>query len=279
MKRSKHISQSAFLVNESRARNVALSHDPYAKLWVSDATRRLWEDFAREVYPFDDTELPLRNRFYLGVLKMSLLLHPDTVLVNIGAGFTSYPFLTERPCPCIEVDFERVVNFKRLKTDEWKRKGLLPDRDVEFVACDLSKRIEVAALRSRLERELAGRTSTVFLEGITYYLESTILRDLFAILTKIQIEGSIIAFDFWTPDAEEHPVHRRFRKFFADRFGHRETEYNLFEPAVLGVPNGYGFVDRADVVELEKRYSDTTRLADPKAILPEHYIVFERTGA
>lgn len=277
MELDKHISQSAFLVNESRARNVPLSRDPYAKLWVSDATRRLWEDFARKVYPFDDTEIPLRNRFYLHVLEMGLLLHPDTVLVNIAAGFTSYPFITEQPCPCIEVDFERVVNFKRLETEKWKRRGFLPDRDVEFIACDLSKRIEIAALRSRLERELAGRTSTVFLEGITYYLESEILSDLFALLTKIQVEGSTIAFDFWTPDAEEHPIHKRFRKFFADRFGHRETGYNLFEPAVLGVPRGYGLVERTDVVELERRYSDTSRLGDPEAILPEHYIVFERT--
>jgi len=277
MGRSKHISQSAFLVNESRARNVALSQDPYAKFWVSDATRRLWEEFAREVYPFDDTEIPLRNRFYLGVLEAGLFLHPDMVLINLGAGFTSYPFLTEWPCACIEVDFERVVNFKRLKTDEWKRKGLLPNRDIEFVACDLSKRIEIAALRSRLERELAGRISAAFLEGITYYLESAILSDLFALLRDIQTEESLIAFDFWTPDAAEHPVHKRFRKFFADRFGHGETKYNLFDPALLGIPDGYRLVQRTDIVELERRYSDKKQLLPPEEILPEHYAVLERT--
>jgi O-methyltransferase involved in polyketide biosynthesis len=141
------------------------------------------------------------------------------VLINLGAGFTSYPFLTEWPCACIEVDFERVVNFKRLKTDEWKRKGLLPNRDIEFVACDLSKRIEIAALRSRLERELAGRISAAFLEGITYYLKSAILSDLFALLRDIQTEESLIAFDFWTPCGAPRPqeVQKVLRRSFWTR--------------------------------------------------------------
>jgi hypothetical protein len=80
----KHISESAFLVNESRARNVGLSHDRYARLWVSDATRKLWEDFAREVYPFDDIELSLRNRFFLERLEAELRKDRTTVFVNFG---------------------------------------------------------------------------------------------------------------------------------------------------------------------------------------------------
>jgi len=271
-----HISESAFLVNESRARNVGLSRDRYAGLWVTDATRRLWEDFSREVYPYDDTELALRNRFYLEVLETSIRKDPAVVFVNLAAGFTSYPFLAEKPCRSIEVDFDGVSRFKRLKIEEWRRSGAVPLRDVDYLACDLANEHDLGALGARLRGELGSARSVVFLEGITYYLERTALLRLFGILGGLQRPGSVIALDFWAPDADNHPVHARFRKFFAERFGHGESEYNVFDADLLRTIDGYEIVELADIVELERRFSNERKLTAPQEILPERYAVLER---
>jgi O-methyltransferase involved in polyketide biosynthesis len=276
MGNDRHISESAFLVNESRARNVGLSRDRYAGLWVSEATRRLWEDFSREVYPFDDTELALRNRFFLGVLESSIVNRPDTVFINFAAGFTSYPFLTEQPCRCIEVDFEHVVNFKRGKIEEWRQQGILPGREIDFIPCDLRKGVDVEKLGAQLRTKLASGHTTAFFEGITYYLEHAVLLGLFDLLRNVQRPGSIMALDFWTPDVVTHPVHARFRKFFADRFGHDESDYNLFDEGFLRRIDGYDLVEHTDIVGLERRFSDTCKLVHPQEILPEHYAVLER---
>jgi hypothetical protein len=43
------ISVTAFIVNESRARLPAVSHDTHARLWVDEQTRSLWEELACDV--------------------------------------------------------------------------------------------------------------------------------------------------------------------------------------------------------------------------------------
>ena len=270
------ISDSAFLVNESRSRNVALSRDIFAHLWVTEATRRLWEDFSREVYPHDDLELPLRNRFYLDVLERAVREQASVVLVNLAAGFSSYPFLVEKPCRSIEVDFDHVCRFKRSKIDEWRAAGVLPPRGIEFFACDLAVEKDVAMLGAGLRAAIGPDPSVVFLEGITYYLTRDALLRILSLLGKVQSPGSKLALDFWSPEYRDHPVHTRFRKFFAERFGRGESEYHFFDADLLRSFDGYEIVELADIVELESRFSSGRRLADPREILPERYAVLER---
>jgi O-methyltransferase involved in polyketide biosynthesis len=276
MKKERHISESAFLVNESRARNVPLSLDRYASLWVTDGTRRLWEDFARDVYPYDDTELSLRNRFYLDVLEASIRSDPGTVFVNLAGGFTSYPFLTETPCRSLEVDFDHVCRLKRRRIEEWRREGVLPEREVEFIPCDFQNVRDIKRLGTALRNRLGTAPSAAFFEGITYYLDRTVLLRLFGLLRDVQRPKSVIALDFWTPDAATHPVHLRFKKFFADRFGHGQSDYNLFDVGFLKSIDGYEIVDLTDIVELEKRYTKERILTRLEEILPEHYAVLRR---
>ena len=273
-----HISETAFLVNESRARNTGLSRDRYAHLWVSDATRKLWQDFSREVYPLDDIELSVRNRFFLERLEAELEKDPTTVFINFGAGFTSYPFLTERPCECIEVDFEHVCDFKQRKITEWQSKGILPARDVEFIAADLGDGVDVERLRNVLSRRLCDKRSVAAFEGITYYLGMGTLLSLFAMLRTLQRTGSIITLDFWTPDDANRPMHARLKRFFNERFGYEETRYNIFDVDVLRSVDGYEVSEVTDVQELERVYAGTSHLADPDKIIPEHYAVLTRTA-
>ena len=276
MKFDRHISESAFLVNESRARNVELSRDRYARLWVSDSTRRLWEDFSREVYPHDAIELALRNRFFLECLNSYLNSSQATAFVNIGAGFTSYPFLTDKPCRCIEVDYAHVIEYKRQRIAQWQDEGLLPKRDIDFLAADLTDEKDVEALTGALNARLNDRPSFILMEGLTYYLQMDVLRRLLDAFSKTQVDDSILAFDFWTPDTSNHPIFARLRKFWADRFGQQETSYNLFDVDFAAFIPGYDVVEVTTIQELEKVFSNTTFLANYDEIIPENYAVLRK---
>lgn len=263
-------------MNESRARRVELSRDRYSHLWVSDSTRRLWEDFSREVYPLDEIELGARNRFFLERLEAFIEANHDAVFVNFGAGFTSYPFLTERRCRCIEIDYEHVLAFKREKTTEWRREGLLPERDVEFLAADLRSEAERRKLREELDAEIGGRPSLFMMEGITYYLDPAVLNAIFEMSKGVQSRGSHLTFDFWTPESETHPVFIRFSDFFERRFGHQRTDYNFLDVDFVGSLSGYELVELTDIQRLERSYSNTRLLSDYRKILPESYAVLRR---
>jgi O-methyltransferase involved in polyketide biosynthesis len=271
-----HISESAFLVNESRARRVELSGDLYAHLWVTDRTRDLWNAFCEEVYPHDEIELGLRNRFFLDRLDSFVAVNSGAVFVNIGAGFTSYPFLTRAVCRCFEVDYPRVVDYKRRNVHEWRASGALPSRDVEFVGVDLAGAPDRARLREALLPATSDAPSFILMEGITYYLERPVLDAVFEMCSELQRTGSVLAFDFWTPGSAFHPVHLRFAKFCAERFGRRASRYSFLEEAEVGAIAGYAVEETAEVQGLELIYSATRVLQDPSAILPESYAVLRR---
>lgn len=276
MKLSRHISDSAFLVNESRARNVELSLDRYAHLWVTDGTRRLWEDFSSQVCPHDAVELGLRNRFFLEQLNLFLNSNEDPVFVNIAAGFTSYPFLIDRPCHCIEVDLPQVVGFKRAKINEWQEKGTLPDRDIDFLAADLTDERDLENAAHILKEQLAVRPSVFFMEGLSYYIAKHQLNRLFDLYAILQTPDSRVVLDYWRPAHLSHPVFIRFVKFFADRMGRGKKQYNLFDDDYLSSIPGYTLAETTDIQALEKKIAGTTILADYDTILPEYYAVLIR---
>ncbi len=276
MVESGHIADSAFLVNESRARNVPLSRDRFARLWVNEATRRLWEDFSREVYPHDAIELGLRNRFFLERLTEQVRRRGVTCFVNLGAGFTSYPFLLDESLDCVEVDFPHVLAYKKTRVDRWQREGRLPRRRIAFLPADLNDPDDLRALEGNLQDRLAGAVSFFLAEGLTYYLPAESLQRLFALCARVQGEGSFLAFDFWTPAVEGQPVFQRFVRFCADRFGHRAERYNLLsEEDVASLP-GYEVIETTDVQALEREFAGTSVLADPAEILPENYALLVR---
>ncbi|NIM65393.1 MAG: hypothetical protein GTO51_05310 [Candidatus Latescibacteria bacterium] len=274
----KHISESAFLVNESRARNVDLSRDIFAHLWVDDSTQKLWDDFSREVYPHDEIELSLRNRFFLDCLNSHINADTSIVFVNVGAGFTSYPFLTNKPCRCIEVDYAHVIDFKRKKIEGWQEEGIVPKRGIDYIAADLNNKLEMEELGSILGSHLKINHSFILLEGLTYYLEMPVLRNLLAIFSELQVGDSILTFDFWTPDSADHPVFIRFREFFSKRFGYKEARYNLFDADFVRSIPGYSVVEITSIQDLEKVYSKTTFLSDYENILPEQYAVLMKNA-
>jgi O-methyltransferase involved in polyketide biosynthesis len=273
-----HISTSAFLVNESRARNVTLSGDVYAQLWVTEATSRLWEEFSREVYPLDALELGLRNRFFLERLQEGIAAGCTAVFVNLAAGFTSYPFLLTEPIPCIEVDHAHVVAYKRQRVVGWQAEGRLPSRPVLYLAADLADPNSLRKLARELRPLLAGQPSFLLLEGLTYYLAADAWQRLLEFCTRLQVVGSMLAFDYWTPAIITNRIFQRFHTFCTKRFGRTEPEYNLLATEFVATLPGYEVVELTDVQALEERFAGTELLAHTNEILPENYALLRRHG-
>jgi O-methyltransferase involved in polyketide biosynthesis len=270
------LSESAFLVNESRARRIDISHDAYAHLWVSNATRRLWNDFTRRVYPYDDIELGLRNRFFLEQVKEYMDSTKNGVFINLGAGFTSYPLLLPTSCLCIELDVPAVIDYKREKIAAFQKEGLMPSRKILFKSTDLENPKDRKEIETFLKMHLRGKSSFIILEGITYYLQRDTLEALFKLCSTIQTNGSRLAFDFWTPSTVSHPVFQRFTRFFSERFHHEPSTYTFLDEESIKKIRGYTITTITDIQQLERIYLTTRILHDYQDILPEQYVVLTR---
>jgi O-methyltransferase involved in polyketide biosynthesis len=271
------VSGTAFVVNLSRARQVALSGDEYAHLWVTPETQALWDELAREVYPHDDVSLSLRNRFYLTRLRAFVAAHPTPTFVNLGAGFTSYPQLVDARCRSIEVDLPGIVTYKRDRVDAWVRDGLLPLRPLTFHAADLMQPVDLDALATALVDWCAG-PSFVLMEGLVYYLARPALDRLFAMLARAQQPGSVVAFEYWPTDADRYGVYRRLETYLARRFGRTAHGYTLLDAADVRAIAGYDVAETSDIAAEERAHAPTRVLQGIDDRLPIEFVVLRRSA-
>jgi len=102
--------------------------------------------------------------------------------------------------------------------------------------------------------------------------------DLLDLCSRLQVSNSTLAFDFWKPDFADHPITSRFREFFTDRFGYRETDYNLFDVDFIRSLQGYEVVEITDVQEQETILAGTSVLSNYEEILPENYAILKKTS-
>src|SRR5262245_47458629 len=259
------VSGTAFVVNLSRARQVTISGDTYAHLWVTPDTYAAWEELAREVYPHDDVSLALRNRFYLTRLRDFVATHAalDTAptFVNLGAGFTSYPQLVDQRCRSVEVDLPSIVVTKQARVTAWVASGVLPRRDVTFFPADLMRAADLDRLETALATWCRG-PSFVLLEGLVYYLSRPVLDRLFDMLARAQQPGSGVAFEYWPTDADRYAVYRRLADWLARRFGRRDHRFLLLDAADVRSTAGYEVAETSDIAAEERAHATTRVLQD-----------------
>jgi O-methyltransferase involved in polyketide biosynthesis len=274
----KTLSESAFLVNQSRALNVEMGRDIYAGLWVTDETRELWNSFSREVYPYDHIELAARNRFFLEALEQFIDRHNHPLFINIGAGFTSYPFLLPPDVESIEIDLPPVIEFKTERIRNWQQYGYLPKRNILFHGIDIRGTKGYRSLK-RFLGDIEKKADTfVLMEGLSYYLAHDEFMGIVSAVKSIQLQGDFLAFDFWTPENLKNPVFKRFREFFKTRFTYNNMQYNLMKEKQVSEIDGYRTVIISNVQAVEKRFSSNPMLTKWEEILPEQYAILERSA-
>ncbi len=275
-----NISDTAFLVVESRARRVDVSGDAYAQYWVPPERRAavaaLWNDFSREVYPNDDLELGIRNRFFIESIQHFTAVHRNAAFVNLGAGLTSYPYLLPGNIACFELDLPSVVAFKQQRIEELSVSGILPPRNLKLRAVDIMEARGRLHLRDFLATIVGDRPTFFLLEGLSYYLNFLVLDELFEILREAQPVASQVGFDYWRPDLAQNPIFQRLRVFFVERFGFPAKDYCLFDPSWFAKIEGYRVLALSDVASCEAAYAGSNVLSDNDATLPENYAILER---
>lgn len=272
------IAETAFLVNESRARRQDISKDRFASLWVSEGARQLWKDYSANVYPHDDINISIRNRFFLDRLSTFALANPGCCIANIAAGFTSYPFLLGESLRYLEIDLPSVISFKEPKVRLWQAEGTLPPREVEFLPVDLNQRSDRLVLEKHLAEKFDSKPSAVLLEGILYYLTADTVAALFDILRKVLVPRSLVILNYWKPEVATHPVFRRLEDFFQKTLQIPSKTYNLFGEEFLRGIIGFKIGELAVPQNLERDYAGTSVLSSQDKVLPGNYCVLERTG-
>ncbi|NEP10267.1 MAG: hypothetical protein F6K14_08615 [Symploca sp. SIO2C1] len=268
------LSESAFLVNALRSRDEAISRDGYAYLWVTEEVQKITQEYMAAMGHYDGVELALRSRFFLECMERFECCHPEGYFINLGAGFTSYPYLLKQESKWIEVDLPEVTSWKRVEVERFIREGVLPTRTVKYLSCNLNSPEGIDDLQNNLDSIMQGSPSFVLLEGVSYYLERSCFEYLLKMLSMVQAPGSFLALDYWQPSLSQSEQIRRLRRFFASHFSQDEQDYTFIDSSFFCSLDGYLVVEQTDAPQLHCRYYHEANL-DVSATLAEHYVLLK----
>ncbi|WP_328889681.1 class I SAM-dependent methyltransferase [Streptomyces sp. NBC_00316] len=262
---------TAFLVNESRARQPDLAEDPLAAAWIPDsdrpAVRALWNEFADVVYPHDDLVVSLRGRYIMDTLAAALRKDPDTVLVVCGAGFSSYPWLLPFKV-ALEVDLPDMIEAKQRRVAKLVASGVLPERDVRHLPVDLGSRAGRDELSS-LVRELAdGRPVAYVAEGLVFYLSPEAARAVVGLGAAFD-SCAVTAVSYWPAAAAGSQVLADQRDWFRSRSVPEEAAYLTHDEltSLLGTE-----IEDRGPEDLQRRYLDQV-IVPESDLIPEYVAV------
>lgn len=274
---STEVQDSALIVNAYRAWRSNESGDPYAALWVTPARERWANQYAAQVGHSEILVHALRHRYFLGKIQAFLNTRPEGVLINIGAGFTHYPYLLFPEVACCELDTEATLSHKRERLAEWEQTGRLPRRNIEFIAVtDLNDRLETDRLALRLDGWIAERPSLVLFEGVFFFLNPDAIRHWFKVLARVQRPSSQIACTSFRPEEADKAMFRRLV-----RYCHQDYRMRGFVPTTLpgafyAQQPGYALAERKDYFELADVLGVRDELTDRAEVLEEDVHILDR---
>jgi len=262
---------TAYLVNESRARQPSLAEDTLAGAWIPDterpAVQALWQEFAETVYPHDDLVVSLRGRHIADTLARALRDDPDTVLVVCGAGFSSYPWLLPFRT-AVEADLPDMAEAKRQRAAQLMTSGTAPTRDVRHVAADLADPADRAALVRDVRTVADGRPVAYVAEGLLFYLAPEQARAVVRLGSDFGTTA-VTAVSYWPAAASGSWVLAEQRGWFRRRSVPDDASYLTHDQLVsmLGAP-----VEDLGPEDLQRRYLD--RVVVPESeLIPEYVAV------
>ncbi len=264
------VDASAHVVNCFRAKYTNISLDNFAHLWVAKPTERLANRYLQEVGESEDIAHCLRHRFFLERLREFSIQATKGVFINIGAGFTNYPYLLNTPIPSCEVDKPNLVESKQQRIQKLQSSHQLPERDILFIPTkDLNKSSENKKLFDSLSQWIDSRQSFVLMEGLLYWLSQDSVNSLFKHLQQTQTTGSLLALNAFKPSEASKEMFHRLRKFSEKGYGIGNLSPNTLSETFHENLLGYKLIDRANYINLSKQLDEVKELENKDSVLEE----------
>ncbi len=251
------VSDTAFITGYYRSLNEALSQDPWSKLWMTEKAKELGDAFVNEVSPHDPVNIQLRSRFFLEALRRYSKKHEQFGFINLGAGFTTYPYhdFMINQAISFEYDQESVVSLKKTTADKYQQRGLLPQNNhIHYVGLNF----DIDSYQKKIDdslKLLSGSQRPVFvlMEGFFYYLQKETSESLWSLLVSRLPKASRVGVVYLKPEVEKSSAFKRAQKFLIDHCGFNGMQL-LYHEKEYFLKGRLTEIDSASHVEAESRY-------------------------
>ena len=266
------------MINESRYRRLDLSGDELSYSWIipdlRESVQRLWDVYAKEVYPHDGIVVGIRNQFFLK--RISEFITPDSCIVVLPCGLTSYPYCAPIGAQFFECDLPELIDYKKARHTALQAEGVLPPRNIEYLAVDCTVPSQVQQL---LDRAGPDRSRFFLIEGYSYYVEKNAWWGFVELIKAHMQPGDVIAFDYWGAEHRDEAIYKRFIQFCAEYASYELSSFNFLSLEGIQAAFGEGFeVLSSNVCDEELKFSGVSILENADEFMKEYYIVARKAA-
>ncbi len=278
MEKKIKIHETAMVTATFRSMYPDLSKDKYAYLWASAGSKNHAEKYSNAVSNYEAHAHCLRNRFFYETISRLLIESKIELLINFGSGFSMYPYLLPESLIHIEIDLPEVVAYKEEVTQNWTEHGLLPLRNITFLASNFNEEKDPVLL-DQIQEVKGKKPSFILLEGVLFFIGEEDTARLFQIFDEIQGPGEYLGSVSFRPSLEEKPVFQKLMTFVEgnlrknQQFNYQTLEDNFYE----GLKN-YNLIKHRDTLALNQEYSPENYLNELE-VLNEHMYILRKINS
>ncbi|RDK82993.1 class I SAM-dependent methyltransferase [Marinirhabdus gelatinilytica] len=272
---SHQVEDTAFVIAHYRAQDPTFSLDNYAHLWQNKGAYEIAQKFAEQVSEFDNILHCGRNRIIFNYLQKYTALEKDILIINIGAGFSMYPYTLPEKLRHFEIDLPHVVAYKVKETEKFIRTQKLPERQVTHASFDITKKSDLESLFTEVSLD-ASNQRIVVMEGLFFFLPIPKIEQLLSFCRRYLNKGDIILCESYKKDIEHTGVYKKLLQFFGADFKLRSTAHGNFPHSFYEQVEGFDVLEKSSSYDICLKNKKIPASVEEKEVLNEYVYVLER---
>jgi len=251
----KEVQDTAFMIAHYRAQHESVSKDPYAKLWLTDTDLKPWaDDFEAEVSEHDELLHCLRNRYFYNTLTQLTKEEPETLIVNLGAGFSMYPYVLPKETTSIEIELPQIASYKADKIKAFTDTGTLPPRNVLHIAKNITDEKQHSDIIDLVSRHKKNKTA-LLIEGVFFFLNEKEIASVINLCKQIQGPGDVLLCVSFEQALANTEVFKRLKTYFTEVLDTHGNPFTTLSHSYFKEVDGYDLKTRSSTLRLGKELS------------------------
>lgn len=269
-----NVHETAFIIALYRARNEAESKDSFAHLWLRPGLGKWADDFADKVSPFDEILHCMRNRVIHDTIQEFSSSHSPSACVNLGAGFSMYPYVLPEDMMHLEVDFEEIITYKEIKTVEFTASGELPSRQVIRMSGNITNSYDQLQIEQAIS-DFRGMKKIVVIEGVFYFLNQEEVNSVLGLCRQIMEAGDQLLCVSFDSTIAGKPVFKRMQEYFSEELNSDGNTTSIPHTFYSTLPD-FRLLQRRSTLEAARELGLVPEELEESEVLNEYIYLLEK---
>ncbi len=269
------VHDTAFMVAYYRAQHEQLSKDSFAKLWLRPTVKKWALSFFENVSYEDEILHCMRNRYFHDQLHEIASKNEEVLFINMGAGFSMYPYELPKNIITIEIDLPTIYAYKKQKIDTFMAEQKLPERNVLHIAGDITDPENKKQLEGFVNGFGAKKT-VILIEGVFFFLTRSQIDYIMKMCRDVLKKDDLLFCVSYDDEITKTPVFKKLTTYFSEFLKSEGNPFTVLPHSYYNSASGFNLKDRFSSLELAKKLKCIDPLIAENEVLNEYFYMLQK---